>query len=176
MLKCIFSNVKPNEINRTKLHLIQKIIFIYYQIQVSSSHNWNANPERLSPFCFIANATVVVLIACNFLKQLYFLAATLAVLKLHFIMLVLKFNFGWFWFKKVKSCWVLVVQCAPRWVPTSIGSVGKFMFMSREICHKRYERRGWIWNSVNNFSCKRILAVWTLFLCCESYSGQAWAQ
>lgn len=129
----------------------------------------NANPAKPSPFCFIANATVVVLIACNFLKQLYFLAGILAASKLHVTLNILKFNFGCFWVKKVKSRRVLVVECAPRWVPTSIGPAGKFMFMSREICHKRYGRRGWIWNSVNNFSCKRILSVWMVFLYSKPY-------
>lgn len=46
-----------------------------------------------------------------------------------------------------------------RRVPTSIERVGKFMFMNWEICHKGYEWRGWIWNSVNNFLREIIFAL-----------------
>lgn len=67
----------------------------------------------------------------------------------------LRCKFPCVWFTKVKSRWVLVVGRAPRWIPTSIESTGKFMFMNWEICHKRYERRAWTWNAVNNFHAKR---------------------
>lgn len=54
---------------------------------------------------------------------------------------------------------VLVVGRAWGGFPR-VSRAGKFMFMNWEICHKGYEWRGWIWNSVNNFSHETTLAFY----------------
>lgn len=100
----------------------------------------------------------LLLIAGNFLKQLYFLTKAFGNCGIESHGDVIEVIFEWHRVLKVKSRTVLVVVEPSGHVPTSIAHVGKFMFMIWEICHKGYEWRGWIWNSVNNFSRESIFA------------------
>lgn len=172
ILKILHDTVIPTTFSHANISDLsgdrsKKIFSVIHINDVLLLNKINANPTPPSRILFYYERNRCSFDSVQFSETALFSSWLFCYTKFAPCIFTLKFNFGWIWVKKVKSRWVLVVESAPRWVPTSIGPAGKFMFMNWEICHKRYGQRGWIWNSVNNFSCKRILACvhFILFLC-----------